>query len=71
MLKRERPAGTKRKIALNELQVEGWRQRRLGSDEDHPTSRASYKTRSKPTGLVMGGTGAGGPEQLFAWLSVG
>jgi len=37
--------------------MEGWRQRRLGSKEDHSTSKGNYKTDLTRTGLLMEGLG--------------
>jgi hypothetical protein len=38
--------------------MEGWRQRRLGSKEDHSTTKGNYKTDLTLTGLLMEGLGA-------------
>jgi hypothetical protein len=35
--------------------MEGWRQRRLGSKEDHSTTRGNYKTDLTLTGPLMEG----------------
>ena len=35
--------------------MEGWRQRRLGSKEDHSTTKGNYKTDLTLTGLLMEG----------------
>jgi hypothetical protein len=35
--------------------MEGWRQRRLGSKEDHSTNKGNYKTDLTLTGLLMEG----------------
>jgi hypothetical protein len=40
--------------------MEGCRQRRLGSEEDHSTSKGNYKTDLTLTGLLMEGLGLGG-----------
>jgi hypothetical protein len=37
--------------------MEGWRQRRLGSKEDHSTTKGNYKTALTLTGLLMEGLG--------------
>ncbi len=37
--------------------MEGWRQRRLGSKEDHSTTKSNYKTDLTLTGLLMEGLG--------------
>jgi len=37
--------------------MEGWRQRRIGSDEDHSTTKGNYKTDLTLTGLLMEGLG--------------
>jgi hypothetical protein len=37
--------------------MEGWRQRRLGSKEDHSTTKGNYKTDLTLTGLLMEGLG--------------
>jgi hypothetical protein len=39
--------------------MEGWRQRRLGSKEDHSTNKGNYKTDLTLTGLLMEGLGLG------------
>jgi hypothetical protein len=37
--------------------MEGWRQRRIGSDEDHSTIKGNYKNGLTLTGLLMEGLG--------------
>jgi hypothetical protein len=37
--------------------MEGWRQRRMGSMEDHSTTKGNYKTDLTLTGLLMEGLG--------------
>jgi hypothetical protein len=37
--------------------MEGWRQRQLGSKEDHSTTKGNYKTDLTLTGLLMEGLG--------------
>jgi len=37
--------------------MEGWRQGRLGSKEDHSTTKGNYKTDLTLTGLLMEGLG--------------
>jgi hypothetical protein len=37
--------------------MEGWRQRRPGSEKDHSTSKGNYKTDLTITGLLMEGPG--------------
>jgi len=39
--------------------MEGWRQRRLGSKEDHSTIKGNCKTDLTLTGLLMEGLGKG------------
>src|SRR6202140_5991566 len=46
-------------IAHQRVRMEGWRQRRLGSKEDHSTSKGNYKTDLTLTGLLMEGLGLG------------
>ena len=43
------------KIAHQRVRMEGWRQRRLGSKEDHSTTKGNYKTDLTLTGLLMEG----------------
>jgi hypothetical protein len=38
--------------------MEGWRQRRIGSKEDHSTSKGNHKTDLTLTGLLMEGLGS-------------
>ena len=38
--------------------MEGWRQRRLSSKEDHSTYKGNYKTDLTLTGLLMEGLGS-------------
>ena len=45
------------KIAHQRVRMEGWRQRRLGSKEDHWTTKGNYKTDLTLTGLLMEGLG--------------
>ena len=45
------------KIAHKRVRMEGWRQRRLGSKEDHSTTKGNYKTDLTLTGLLMEGPG--------------
>jgi hypothetical protein len=42
-------------IAHKRMRMEGWRQRRLGSKEDHSTTKGNYKTVLTLTGLLMEG----------------
>jgi hypothetical protein len=42
-------------IAHKRVRMEGWRQRRLGSKEDHSTTKGNYKTYLTLTGLLMEG----------------
>jgi hypothetical protein len=42
-------------IAHQRVRMEGWRQRRLGSKEDHSTTKGNYKTDLTLTGLLMEG----------------
>jgi hypothetical protein len=37
--------------------MEGWRQRRISSEEDHSTTKGKYKTELTRTGLLMEGVG--------------
>ena len=46
-------------IAHQRVRMEGWRQRRLGSEEDHSTNKGNYKTDLTLTGLLMEGLGMG------------
>jgi hypothetical protein len=47
--------------------MEGWRQRRPGSKEDHSTTKGNCKTDLTLTGLLMEGLGSGfgGPVRVF------
>ena len=45
------------KIAHQRVRMEGWRQRRPGSKEDHSTTKGNYKTSLTLTGLLMEGLG--------------
>jgi len=45
--------------------MEGWRQRRLGSKEDHSTSKGNYKTALTLTGLLMEGLGRSDMAQRY------
>ena len=56
-LKREHPTSTERTIAHQRVRMEGWRQRRPGSEEDHSTTKGNYKTDLTLTGLLMEGLG--------------
>src|SRR4029077_157932 len=38
--------------------MEGWRQRRIGSEEDHSTTKSNYKIDLTLTGLLMEGLGS-------------
>jgi hypothetical protein len=42
-------------IAHQRVRMEGWRQGRLGSREDHSTTKGNYKTDLTLTGLLMEG----------------
>jgi hypothetical protein len=42
--------------------MEGWRQRRKSSQEDHSTIKGNYKTDLTLTGLLMEGLGSRPPE---------
>ena len=44
-------------IAHQRVRMEGWRQRRLDSKEDHSTTKGNYKTDLTLTGLLMEGLG--------------
>jgi hypothetical protein len=44
-------------IAHQRVRMEGWRQGRLGSREDHSTTKGNYKTDLTLTGLLMEGLG--------------
>src|ERR1700693_1128115 len=61
-------------IAHQRVRMEGWRQRRLGSKEDHSTTKGNYKTDLTLTGLLMEGLGRRffrKPRSLaVAWLSI-
>ena len=54
-LGRRRPTGTERKIAQQKVRMEGWRQRRLGSEPK--THLRKTKTVLTSTGLLMEGVG--------------
>ena len=45
--------------------MEGWRQRRLGSEEDHSTKKGNYKIDLTLTGLLMEGLGNGARRVVF------
>ena len=47
------------KIAHQRVRMEGWRQRRPGSQEDHSTIKGNCKTGLTLTGLLMEGLGSG------------
>ena len=47
--------------------MEGWRQRRIGSDEDHSTIKGNYKTGLTLTGLLMEGLGSASVILAEAW----
>ena len=50
--------------------MEGWRQRRIGSKEDHSTSKGNHKTDLTLTGLLMEGVGTNmGVDSLFHGFS--
>jgi hypothetical protein len=51
----KRPTGTERKIAQQKVRMEGWRQRRLGSEPK--THLRKTKTVLTSTGLLMEGVG--------------
>ncbi len=55
LLKRKRPTGTERTLAHNKVRMEGWRQGRIGSEEDHSTTRGNDKAGLTRTGLLMEG----------------
>jgi len=40
-------------IVHQRVRMEGWRQGRLGSKEDHSTNKGNYKTDLTLTGLLM------------------
>jgi hypothetical protein len=42
-------------IAHQRVRMEGWRQGRPGSEEDHSTTKGNYKTVLTLTGLLMEG----------------
>jgi hypothetical protein len=44
-------------IAHKRVLMEGWRQRRFGSKEDHSTTKGNYKTDLTLTSLLMEGLG--------------
>jgi hypothetical protein len=46
--------------------MEGWRQRRLGSKEDHSSIKGNYKTDLTLTGLLMEGLENGVTRLVFA-----
>ena len=47
-------------IAHKRVRMEGWRQGRLGSKEDHSTIKGNCKTDLTLTGLLMEGVESGG-----------
>ena len=49
------PTWHRAKIAHKRVRMEGWRQRRLGSNEDHSMTKGNYKTDLTLTGLLMEG----------------
>jgi hypothetical protein len=49
------------------VRMEGWRQRRLGSKEDHSTTKGYYKTDLTLTGLLMEGLGRWVRNKLERW----
>ena len=51
------PTRHRAKIAHQRVRMEGWRQGRLGSKEDHSTIKGNYKTDLTLTGLLMEGLG--------------
>ena len=52
-------------IAHKRVRMEGWRQRRLGSKEDHSTTKDNYKTDLTLTGLLMEGLGMGSNSREY------
>jgi hypothetical protein len=52
-----RPTCTERTIAHKRVRMEGWRQRRPGSEEDCSTIEGNYKTDLTLTGLIIEGLG--------------
>ena len=55
------------KIAHKRVRMEGWRQRRPSSQEDHSTNKGNYKTDLTLTGLLMEGLG----EDAMSLVSCG
>ena len=47
--------------------MEGWRQRRISSEEDHSTTKGKYKTELTRTGLLMEGLGLPLPIMKEFW----
>jgi hypothetical protein len=58
------PTSTERTFAQQRVRMEGWRQRRMGSREDHSTIKGNYKSDLTLTGLLMEGLGLGGGTLL-------
>ena len=56
-------------IAHQRVRMEGWRQRRPGSQEDHSTIKGNCKTDLTLTGLLMEGLGRGGAERGDRFLN--
>jgi hypothetical protein len=48
--------------------MEGWRQGRLGSKEDHLTTKGNYKTDLTLTGLLMEGLGLKLLQPVALWV---
>ena len=53
-----RSTGTEQTYAQQRVRMEGWRQRRGNSIEDHSTFKGNYKTDLTLTGLLMEGLGS-------------
>jgi hypothetical protein len=51
------PTRHRAKIAHQRVRMEGWRQGRLGSKEDHSTTKGNYKTNLTITGFLTEGLG--------------
>jgi hypothetical protein len=51
------PTKHRAKFAHKRVRMEGWRQGRLGSEEDHSTTKGNFKTSLTLTGLLMEGRG--------------
>jgi hypothetical protein len=52
-----RPSCTEREIAHQRVRMEGWRQRRMSSREDHSTIKGNHKTGLTLTGPRLEGLG--------------